>query len=76
MVILLLGMMFANGSVGQFNITISNPEAVAVLLGNYDPAVYTPGVIINHPDSIHRPDGDSHRSHQRFPQFPGRDSCH
>jgi hypothetical protein len=36
----------------QTNITLSNPEALQILLGNYNPAVYTPSVIINHPDSI------------------------
>jgi hypothetical protein len=36
----------------QTGITLSNPEALQVLLGNYDPATYTPSVIINHPDSI------------------------
>jgi hypothetical protein len=37
---------------GQTNITLSNPEAVQILLGNYNPANYTPTAIINHPDSI------------------------
>jgi hypothetical protein len=36
----------------QSNITISNPEAEQVILGNYDPAAYTPSVIINASDSI------------------------
>lgn len=40
------------GAVAQFNITITNPEAVEVLKGNYNPASYTPGVVINDPDSI------------------------
>jgi hypothetical protein len=37
---------------GQTNITLSNPAVLPVLLGNYNPGVYTPAVIINHPDSI------------------------
>jgi len=37
---------------GQTNINLSNPEAQQILLGNYNPANYTPTVIINHPDSI------------------------
>jgi hypothetical protein len=37
---------------GQTNITLSNPEAQQILNGNYNPANYTPSVIINHPDSI------------------------
>ena len=44
--------MITTGSLSQINITITNPEAVEVMLGNYNPATYTPGVIINHPDSI------------------------
>lgn len=38
-------------SFGQ-GVTLSNPEAAAILAGNYDPAVYTPSEIINTPDSI------------------------
>lgn len=49
---ILAGMMITAGTVGQFNITITNPEAIEVLKGNYDPAGYTPGTIINDPDSI------------------------
>ncbi|MBC8314852.1 MAG: hypothetical protein H8E51_05065, partial [Bacteroidetes bacterium] len=41
--------MIATFSFSQINITITNPEAVDVILGNYNPATYTPGVIINHP---------------------------
>jgi hypothetical protein len=37
---------------GQTNITLSNPEALQILLGNYNPENYTPAVVINHPDSI------------------------
>lgn len=33
-------------------VTLSNPEAAAILAGNYDPATYTPSVILNEPDSI------------------------
>jgi hypothetical protein len=36
----------------QSNMSISNPEAEQVIHGNYDPALYTPPVIISHPDSI------------------------
>lgn len=36
----------------QTNITVSNPEAEAVILGNYDPAAFMPDEIINHADSI------------------------
>jgi hypothetical protein len=36
----------------QSNITLSNFEAQEVILGNYDPANYTPSVIINTSDSI------------------------
>ena len=37
---------------GQTNITLSNPVVLPVLQGNYDPGIYTPATIINHPDSI------------------------
>lgn len=36
----------------QYNMEFSNPEAEAVFFGNYNPDVYTPSVILNHPDSI------------------------
>jgi hypothetical protein len=36
----------------QLNITLSNPVAQNILAGNYNPAIYTPAVIINNPDSI------------------------
>jgi hypothetical protein len=36
----------------QSNITVSNPEVQQVLTGSYDPAAYTPSVIINASDSI------------------------
>jgi hypothetical protein len=39
-------------AVTQTNMTVSNPLVLPVLLGNYNPAAYTPPVIINAPDSI------------------------
>ena len=36
----------------QTNMSVSNPEAEAVIMGNYDPLVYIPDTIINHVDSI------------------------
>lgn len=51
-VLFLFGVMIVSSTIGQFNITITNPEAIVVLSGNYDPATYTPGVVINDPDSI------------------------
>jgi len=39
-------------AVTQTNMTVSNPLILPVLLGNYNPAAYTPSVIINAPDSI------------------------
>jgi len=39
-------------AIGQANITLSNPEAQQILFGNYNPANYTPSVIINHPDTL------------------------
>ena len=36
----------------QINISVSNAEADSVIMGNYDPMLYQPSVIINHPDSI------------------------
>ena len=38
--------------VAQSNMTVSNPLVLPVLLGNYNPALYTPPNIINNPDSI------------------------
>ncbi len=49
---LLIVMSPALEGLGQTNITLSNPEAEHILFGNYNPANYTPAVIINHPDSI------------------------
>ena len=37
---------------GQTNITLSNPAALPLLQGNYDPGDYTPSSVINDPDSI------------------------
>jgi hypothetical protein len=50
----LLSMFIISSYLGlcQSNITLSNPLALPVLLGNYDPAVYTPTVIQNNADSI------------------------
>ncbi len=39
-------------SFGQTDITLSNPVAANILAGNYNPADYTPDVILNNPDSI------------------------
>ncbi|TRZ64460.1 hypothetical protein D4R20_02660, partial [bacterium] len=39
-------------AIAQTNMTVSNPLVLPVLLGNYDPALYTPPIIINYPDSI------------------------
>ncbi len=36
----------------QTNITMSNPAALNILLGIYNPANFTPANILNHPDSI------------------------
>jgi hypothetical protein len=36
----------------QTNILFTNPAAEQVITGNYDPQVYTPAMILNHPDSI------------------------
>jgi len=47
---IIIGLSFSGLS--QTGMTLSNPEALQVLLGNYNPANYTPSVIINHPDSI------------------------
>jgi len=41
-----------NVAISQTGMTVSNPEAEAVISGNYDPANYTPGTIINLADSI------------------------
>lgn len=49
---LLILMSLTLHSYSQTNITLNNPEAQQILLGNYDPTNYTPVVIINHPDSI------------------------
>ena len=49
-IVILISLSFQGFS--QTGMTLSNPEALQVLLGNYDPADYTPSVIINDPDSI------------------------
>jgi hypothetical protein len=49
-VILFLLLAFSAG--GQINISVSNPQVLPVLKGNYDPLAFTPPVVINHPDSI------------------------
>jgi hypothetical protein len=49
---LLMVMISSFHGLAQTNITLSNPEVLQILLGNYDPATYTPAVIINDPDSI------------------------
>ncbi len=36
----------------QVNMTLSNPGALQVISGQYDPSAYTPLVVINSPDSI------------------------
>lgn len=36
----------------QSNMHITNPEAEAIIFGNYDPQAYLASTIINHPDSI------------------------
>ncbi len=36
----------------QTNMSLSNPIALPILEGSYDPGLYTPSVIINNPDSI------------------------
>jgi len=46
----ILGMTVVASS--QTNITLSNPEALQILKGNYDPASYLPTDTINDPDSI------------------------
>ena len=37
---------------GQTNMSLSNPEALQVLSGTYNPQQYLPSQLINHPDSI------------------------
>jgi hypothetical protein len=49
---ILMAIMPVTFALSQTNMSISNPEAEAVILGNYDPSVYIPGTIINHVDSI------------------------
>ncbi|MCX6287170.1 MAG: M28 family peptidase [Bacteroidetes bacterium] len=49
--VMLLGMISA-AVAAQINMTVSDPLVLPVLLGNYNPALYTPPDIINNPDSI------------------------
>jgi hypothetical protein len=44
--------LLTGSAIAQTNITVSNPLVLPVLLGNYDPVLFTPPVIINNPDSI------------------------
>src|SRR4051812_46766540 len=39
---------------GQINTISTNTLAEQVMLGNYNPAVYLPSVVISHPDSLSR----------------------
>lgn len=39
-------------SQAQTNITVSNLQAETIMLGNYDPVIYMPSVVIDEPDSI------------------------
>jgi hypothetical protein len=36
----------------QANLAVTNPTALTIMLGNYDPATYMPSVVINDPDLI------------------------
>ena len=49
---ILLAIMPVTFARSQTNMSVSNPEAEAVIMGNYDPLVYIPDTIINHVDSI------------------------
>ena len=49
---LVLSLLISVRTYSQTNITLSNPVAVDILTGNYDPAAYTPSIIISDPDSI------------------------
>jgi hypothetical protein len=46
---MILGLAVAGGLYGQSNLLLTNPEAVQVLHGNYDPADYTPGEVSDDP---------------------------
>jgi hypothetical protein len=50
--VLFIALIIASTSSFGQGVTLSNPEAANILAGNYDPAQYTPSVVINHPDSI------------------------
>jgi len=49
---ILMAIMPVTFALSQTNMSVSNPEAEAVIMGNYDPSGYIPGTIINHVDSI------------------------
>jgi len=44
--------LFSLYAFNQTNMSVSNPEADAIIHGNYDPAKYMPSTIIHHSDSI------------------------
>ncbi len=50
--LVLILVIISGTAITQTNMTVSNPLVLPVLLGNYNPADYTPPIIINHPDSI------------------------
>jgi len=37
---------------GQTNMFLTNPDALDVMKGSYNPAQYRPGVVIDHPDTV------------------------
>ncbi len=49
--IIILALIAASLS-AQTNITVSNPTALTIMQGNYDPTIYAQSVVIDHPDSI------------------------
>ncbi|MBC7863518.1 MAG: M28 family peptidase, partial [Bacteroidia bacterium] len=51
--ILLLLFIFSIGKYfSQINITVTNPVAEQIMLGNYNPATYLPTTVLNFPDTI------------------------
>jgi hypothetical protein len=52
LLLFLIVICFSQRGSGQSNITLSDPGVLQILLGDYNPATYTPSVIINNPDSI------------------------
>jgi hypothetical protein len=50
--LILIIFLAASGIRSQTNISFSNPEALQILSGSYNPQLYTPATIINNPDSI------------------------